>query len=51
MRDDLTVTDDLVLKGTQIVIPKALRKDVLYELHSSHQGIEHTKRRARQAVY
>ena len=40
-----------MLKGSQIVIPKALRKDVLYELHSSHQGIERTKRRARQAVY
>ncbi len=28
-----------------------MRKDVLTELHRSHQGIERTKRRARQTVY
>ncbi len=47
----LTVHDGLVLKGYQIVIPKALRRDVLADLHLSHQGIDRTKRRARQTVY
>ena len=28
------------MKGTQIVIPKVLRKDMLVKLHESHLGIE-----------
>ena len=51
VRRDLCVVDDMVLKGSQLVIPTTLRKDVLAELHSSHQGIERTKRCARQLVY
>ena len=35
----------------RIVIPQALRRDVLRELHASHMGLESTKRRARQLVY
>ncbi len=51
VRNELSVAGHLVLKGTQIVIPVKMRKDILANLHSSHQGIERTKRRARQAVY
>ena len=51
VRQDLCVVDGLVLKGCQIVIPTSMRKDILAELHSSHQGIERTKRRARQTVF
>ena len=35
----------------RIVIPLGLRKTILARLHSFHQGIERTKRRARQTVY
>ena len=51
MKDELSVDDGLVLRGCQIVIPPCAIKDVLKKLHSSHQGIEKTKRRARQSVY
>ena len=51
VRDELSLFDGLILKGCQLVIPKAMRKDVLSHLHSSHQGIERTKRRARETVY
>ena len=51
VRDDLTCSEGLVLKGCQIVVPRALRRDVLADLHASHQGIDRTKRRARQTVY
>ena len=33
-RDELTVADGLVLKGTFVVIPKSLRPDVLQQLHT-----------------
>lgn len=35
-RDELTVADGLVLKGTRIVIPKPLQPDVLQQLHYAH---------------
>ncbi len=51
MRNDLCISGGLILKGTQIVIPATMRKRILADLHSGHQGIERTKRRARQTVY
>jgi hypothetical protein len=51
LRDSLTVTDDLILFGTRIVVPQKLRKCVLQKLHAAHQGLERTLRRARQCVF
>lgn len=50
-RETLSLDNGLVLRGSRIVIPQALRQRVLADLHSSYQGIERTKRRARQTVY
>ncbi|XP_059081970.1 uncharacterized protein K02A2.6-like [Tigriopus californicus] len=49
--DELSVEGDLVLRGSRIVVPPPAIKEVLSLLHASHQGIERTKRRARQIVY
>jgi hypothetical protein len=46
-----SVDDGLVLLGQRLVVPQALRKEVLKRLHASHQGIERTLRRARQTVF
>ena len=51
IRDELTVDDGIVLWGAGMTIPKSLRKEVLQQLHASHQGQERTLRRARQIVY
>lgn len=51
IRHSLSVDKELVLFGKRIVIPNNARKYVLKKLHSSHQGIEKTRRRARQVVY
>jgi len=51
LREELSVDDGLVLLGCRIVIPLEARRRVLQKLHASHQGIERTKRRARQTVY
>ena len=50
-RHDLTVVDGLFLKGDRIVIPKTLQRNVLDKLHNAHQGMDRTKRRARQSCY
>lgn len=51
IQHDLSVHDGLVLKGCRVFIPASARKDTLNALHDSHQGIERTKRRARQTVW
>jgi ribonuclease HI len=52
IRHDLHVADDdLVLYGTRLVIPKALRQKIIQQLHFGHRGIVGTKNRARHTVY
>ena len=51
LRDRLAVDDGLVVCGRRLVIPPCLRRLTLQRLHASHQGVERTKRRVRQAVY
>ncbi|KAJ8375234.1 hypothetical protein SKAU_G00058140 [Synaphobranchus kaupii] len=47
----LTVHDSLLLKGMRLVIPAALRSDVLSKLHEGHQGVAKCRERARQSVW
>ena len=51
IKDDLTFDDGLVLYRHRIVVPKPLRRSVLTKLHSSHRGVEATKRRANDTVW
>ena len=51
IRDRLAVDDGLVVYGARLIIPVSLRRQILTSLHDSHQGIEKTKRRARQCVF
>lgn len=50
-RDELSVIDGLVLKGSRIVIPQSLKENILDQLHYGHQGIEKTRLRARESVF
>ena len=47
----LTVQDGLLLKGTRLVIPSAMRNDVLAKIHQGHQGVVKCRERARQSVW
>ena len=49
--DELVVQEGLILRGDRVVIPKALRKEMIEDLHTAHQGIESTLRRARESIY
>ena len=52
MRNELSELQGLVvLQSRRIVVPTALRKEVLKRLHASHQGVDRTQRRARETVY
>jgi transposase InsO family protein len=50
-RDELTVTDDIILKGEKIVIPLAMRKSMLDKIHIGHMGITKCTRRARDVMF
>jgi len=50
-RDELSVSDGIILKGTKIVVPETQQKTIMDQLHYSHQGIEKTRLQARDAVY
>ena len=50
-RDELSILDGLVLKGTRIVIPEACHDEVLEKLHQGHFGVERTKLRVRDSAY
>lgn len=47
----LTVEEGLLLKDTRLVIPAAMRNDVLNRLHEGHQGVVKCKARARETVW
>ena len=51
VKDQLTLDNDLIVYGCRLLIPAAMRRDVLTQLHESHQGLVHTKQRARLVVY
>ena len=50
-RDELTVIDGIIFKGTKIFIPKALREMMLEKLHIDHLGEEKTQQRARGILF
>ena len=50
-RDEIGVSDGVLFKGNQVIIPTDLRQDILNQLHQGHQGIERTRRLARETVY
>ena len=50
-REDLTLHNGILFKSHRVIIPHALRPEVISRLHSSHLGIEACMRKARDRVY
>ena len=50
-RASLTVVQNVLLKGSRIVIPSAMRLEVLDRIHEAHMGINKCRERAKQAVW
>ena len=51
IRDELVVQDGLIVRGDRVVIPKALRTEMIEDLHAPHQGTESSLRRTRESIY
>lgn len=50
-RAELSEVDDVIYKGSKIVIPESLRKEMLKRIHEGHLGIEKCKKRAREVMF
>ena len=50
-REELSVADEVILKGEKIIIPKVLRSEILGVLHTGHMGIEKCLKRARATLF
>ena len=51
VKDELSVYKGIVFKGSQIVIPYTLQKDMLSKIHEGHLGETKCKNRARSVMY
>ena len=51
VRDELTVQDQLVFKGSRLVIPASMRKEMIAVVHATRIGIEGCIRRARETMF
>lgn len=47
----LTEHEGLLLKGTRLVIPSAIRNDILTKLHKGHESVVKCRERAQQAEW
>ena len=50
-KDQLTILDGIIYKGSHIVIPPSLRVDMLKLIHKSHLGMTKCKQRGREVMY
>ena len=50
-RDEITLYNGIILKNQRVIIPKALRPEILSRIHSSHQGMTSFIRKARGVVF
>ena len=50
-REELTVEDGLILKGTRIVIPDKNREAIVKLIHEAHLGLNKCKLHAKETVY
>ena len=50
-RGEITINQGVILKSMRILIPSAMRLEVLDKIHHSHQAITKCHERAKQAVW
>ena len=48
---ELTIENDLLMRGSRIVIPSSLRQDILNKIQAGHQGITKCREMACQSVW
>ena len=50
-RDEMTVQDGIIMRGTRIVVPTTMRRELKERLHVGHMGVNSCLRRAREVLY
>ena len=51
LASNLSSIDGVIISGSRIVMPQALRKDILHALHAAHQGVSAMCARAADSVF
>ncbi|KAK3770812.1 hypothetical protein RRG08_036413 [Elysia crispata] len=51
VREDIIECDGILLKGDQIIIPKAMQHEMLQLIHQGHFGVELSQNRAKTAIF
>ena len=51
VRDEITLYQDVLLKGDRIIVPSSLREEMRQKIHFGHLGIEKCKACARSTLY
>lgn len=51
LRGELSVYNGIVSRGQRVVVPKSLRRDMMYRLHYAHSGVVSTLSLARESIY
>ncbi len=50
-REELTVQNGVLYKGCRVIVPPALKSEMLERIHASHLGADACVRKARDALY
>ena len=50
-RDELSIQDGIIYRGTRVLIPTSMRPRILEQIHSAHLGAERCIRAARDSLY
>lgn len=50
-RDELSTQNGLAYRGTRLIIPTNMRKDMVTRAHASHLGIQYTVNTAKDIMY
>uniref|UniRef100_A0A8D8X673 RNA-directed DNA polymerase n=2 Tax=Cacopsylla melanoneura TaxID=428564 RepID=A0A8D8X673_9HEMI len=51
VKDELSVCNGMLMRGSRIVVPSSLRNDMLHRIHMGHLGITKSRLRARCALW
>ena len=50
-REEISLYNGLLFKSQRVIVPKAMRSEILSRIHSSHQGIVSCLRKAKDIVF
>ena len=50
-REEISVVNGVLYKGERLIVPAAMRGEMLKRIHESHLGIESCRRRAREVLF